>query len=337
MSNLVINQHYVPQRYLKHFANITKKKNKTIARLNVYDKEKAETRTNQNIERVASERFFYDVDFDAIINEAEEEGIEINQEYKSLVEQVDKQTIEHILATKIENSVFNPIAKIVTSYIMTQKKAYANTFVIPVSERAEIAYYLSLQLTRTKEFREKLIQTYEKGALLLLKKSPSEKVDKQFLNDIELKLKKNHINLYHNLELMDAEKHEDYSMCFLKHIWFIAVNETPTSFWTSDNPLVLYGHLGNHGLKSRDVEIVFPINSKLALVMRELEHFSKDIYLYNRFAPVNEDYVKYCNTLQVHQSYRCVFSKDSDFSLANEIIRENPDLQNMSRDRFLIG
>jgi len=46
MSELVKNQHYVPQRYLKYFANTIKKKKKTISRLNVFDKEKLEIRVN---------------------------------------------------------------------------------------------------------------------------------------------------------------------------------------------------------------------------------------------------------------------------------------------------
>jgi hypothetical protein len=337
MSELVKNQHYVPQRYLKYFANTIKKKKKTISRLNVFDKEKLEIRVNQNIEGVASERFFYDVDFDEIIKEAEEEGIKIEQEYMSLVKQVDRQTIEHTFATKVETTMFDPIAEIVTTYTMIQKKAYINSFVIPESKRAIIAYYLSLQFVRTKEFREKLIQMYEKGASLLVRKNLSEKIDKDFLDNVELKLKKSRINLFHNQELLDTKRLEEFSMCFLKHIWFIAVNETPISFWTSDNPLVLHGHLGNHGIKSKGVEIIFPITPKLALVMRELEYFEHDISLYNKFVPINEEFVKYCNSLQVHQSYRCIFSKDSDFYLASKMLKEHPELKNLARNRFIMG
>lgn len=337
MSELVINQHYVPQRYLRLFANKVKKKNKTIFRLNVFDKEKVEIRVNQNIDRVASERFFYDVDFEELIKEAEKEGIDIDPEYKKLIEQVDKQTIENTFASKVETTMFDPLAEILTIYTMTQKKAYPHVTVIPDSKRPVIAYYLSLQLMRTKEYREKLIQLFEKGAMLVMRKALSGEINKDYLDDIQLKLKKSRINLYHNEELLDTEKLEEFSKCFLKHIWFIAVNETPIGFWTSDNPLVLHGHIGNHGLSSEGIEIIFPVTPKLAIVMRELNYFENDIKFYNKFVPVNEGYVKYCNSLQVFQSYRCIFSYDSDFSMAHTTIKENPDLMNISRDRFLMG
>ena len=55
---LVKNQYYVPQRYLRYFAEKFIKKNKTISRFNVFDKEKIQTRENQNIDSAASERFF---------------------------------------------------------------------------------------------------------------------------------------------------------------------------------------------------------------------------------------------------------------------------------------
>ncbi|SHH24142.1 DUF4238 domain-containing protein [Clostridium grantii] len=336
MSNLVKNQHYVPQRYLKYFANNIIKKGKTIARLNIFDKEKAQIRYNQNVESIASERFFYDVNFETLIKEAEEEEIDIEQEYIDLVNHVDKQTIEHTFATKVETTMFNPIAEIVTSYIMLKKEAYLYTSVIHESKKPTIAYYLSLQLIRTKEFREKLIQIHEKVPSLLIRKNLSGEIEEELLNNVKFKLKKSRINMYHNQALLDTERIQEYSMCFLNHIWFIAVNETPISFCTSDNPLVLYGHLGENGIKSKGVEIVFPISSKLALIMRELEYFNNDIYLNNKFVDVDESFVLYCNSLQVHQSYRCIFSNNKDFVFAKKIIEENPKLKNTKRDRFLI-
>jgi hypothetical protein len=136
--------------------------------------------------------------------------------------------MEHTFATKVETTMFDPIAEIVTIYTMTQKKGYSKFFVIPESKRPVIAYYLALQFIRTKEFREKLVQIYEKGASLLMRKNLSKEVDKDFLDNVELKLKKSRINLYHNRELIDTKRLEEFSMCFLKHIWFIAVCLIPS-------------------------------------------------------------------------------------------------------------
>jgi hypothetical protein len=334
---LVKNQHYVPQRYLRYFAEKFIKKNKTISRFNVFDKEKIQTRENQNIDSVASERFFYDVDFELLLKEAKEEGADIEPEFVELIKEVNKQEMEHTFATKVETTMFDPIAEIVTTYTMTQSSAYPNIYVIPENKRAIVAYYLSLQFLRTKEFREKLVQIYERGVMLIMRKALKNKVGKKFLDNVELRLKESRINLFHNQELLDTKSIEDISLILLGHIWFIAINETQTQFYTSDNPLVLNGYMGNHGLKSKGIEIIFPITPKLALVMREREFFYNDLILYNRFVNVSEEYVKYCNSLQVYQSYRYIFSKNSDFKIAEQILREHPELSNLNRDRFIMG
>lgn len=178
---------------------------------------------------------------------------------------------------------------------------------------------------------------YEKGTKFLLKKGLSSEIDPAFLNDIEIKLKNNMINLIHNEYLFDTEILEGLSLALLSHIWFVAVNETEEMFYTSDNPLVLYGHKEHQGLKSEGIEVIFPITPKLALVMREVEYFKKDLAKFNKFIPVTKSYVEFCNSLQVYQSYRYIFSKNSNFSLVSKILTENPELCDVNRDRFFMG
>ena len=129
---------------------------------------------------------------------------------------------------------------------------------------------------------------------------------------------------------------EEFTMILLKHNWFVAVNETEKEFWTSDNPLVMYGHLGNHGLNSKGIELIFPITPKLALVLREYEHFKAEISKNNKFVMVNSNYVDYCNSLQVYQSYRNIFAKKSTFSLGFELLKHKPQLSDINRNRFKV-
>ncbi len=334
--NIVKNQHYVPQRYLRNFANMETKKSKDIFRFFIFDKVKNQVRANQNVENYASERYFYDVDFDELIDEAKEEGLSIDNEIIELTKEVDKQHLEHVFANNVETSMYNPFDKIIASYIMTPKIAYTNKNVIQAEEdRATIAYYLAIQFLRTKEFRGKTIQMYEQGTKLILKKIAGKKLQKDF--DFEVKIKESMINLYHNQQLLDTELLEELTKSLLSHIWFFAVTNTGSKFYTSDNPLVLIGHEGQHGLKSRGVEIVFPITPRLALVIREVNYFEKNLSVFNKFVSVSNAYVEFCNSLQVFQSYRYIFSKDNDFTLASEILRENPGLSNVKRDRFLMG
>lgn len=337
VKSIVKNQHYVPQRYLRKFADTQKKKNKNIYRFNIFDKEKQESREKQNVENYASERYFYDVDFNNLLEEAKSEGITIEEEIENLTNQVDKQYLENVFATKVETTMYNPFDNIITKYTLTPPNVYKNVEVVPEKEKATIAYYLAIQFVRTKEYREKIIQMYEKGTKLLLRKRFKEEIDFDFLDSLEIKLKDNKINLIHNEQLLDTDLLESFAKIFLNHIWIFAVNETDTLFYTSDNPLVFYGHEGNHGISSKGVEIIFPITPKLALVMREVEYFNTELPLYNKFVHIPEEYVKFYNELQIGQSYKYVFSKDKNFSLALEMMKKNPELKDINRNRFLMG
>ncbi|MED4761317.1 DUF4238 domain-containing protein [Priestia megaterium] len=334
---MVKNQHYVPQRHLRKFAIATKKKRKDIHRFTIFDKMKAEIRANQNVENYASERYFYDVDFDGLLQEAKLEGHIVDPKMAALIDKVDKQHLENIFAEKVETKMYDPFDRIITKYILTPTSMHQKVSVITEEDRATIAYYLAIQYVRTKEYRERMIQLYEQGAKLLLRKGLGNKIDSDILDDLEIKLKKRNINLTHNEHLLDTNMLESFAQIFLSHIWIFAKNETNSLFYTSDNPLVVYGHGEHHGLASRGIEIVFPITPKLALIMREVEHFKNDLVLHNKFHSIKEDYVNHCNTLQVFQSYNYVFSKNANFKLATELVKNNPSLRNVKKSRYLMG
>lgn len=116
---------------------------------------KREFRSNQNVENYGSEKFFYDVDFQELIKEAKSEGHSIDPKIEKLSEIVNKQHLENVFATKVETKMFDPFENIITSYVLTPKEAYAIKNVIPEEHRVTIAYYLSIQFMRTKEYREK--------------------------------------------------------------------------------------------------------------------------------------------------------------------------------------
>ena len=69
MADKVIKEHYVPQRYLRYFANDNK--------FFIYDKEKTQQRSG-NISNYACERYFYDVDFEKL----KREKLEKNPDFK---------------------------------------------------------------------------------------------------------------------------------------------------------------------------------------------------------------------------------------------------------------
>ena len=67
------------------------------------------------------------------------------------------------------------------------------------------------------------------------------------------------------------------------------------------------------------------------------KQLQKNLPLYNRFIHIPEEYINFYNELQVFQSYKYIFSKDENFSLALELIGKYPKLKNINRNRFLMG
>ncbi|NKF05283.1 DUF4238 domain-containing protein [Clostridium gasigenes] len=326
MNEIVKNQHYVPQCYLRYFSQTRKK----ISKVSLFDKKKCVIRENQNIEKVASERFFYDIDFETVINEANESGIKLDSEDIEIIKKIDKQQMEHTFSDFIESEMFVPIKEIVTSYTMMTKSSYSTRDVITEDKREKIAYYLAMQFLRTKKTKELMVQIYETIKTGRIKKKLRlMNVMDDFSDDFKIKLKDSQINLRHNILLMDPEIVMGIESVFLSCIWFIAVNETEISFCTSDNPVVKNGRLKEQGLSTKGMEIIFPLTPKLALVMRERDYFSSTLKAENKFFNIDEKYVHYCNLLQLQQSYRYIYSKYNDL----EFVKKYPNLQDIDISR----
>lgn len=81
-------QHYVPQRYLHAFA--TRKSPSKPYKFFIYDKELDKTR-NGNVEDYASERYFYDIDFEKIKEDVikKDPNFKIDPEIQELQKEAD--------------------------------------------------------------------------------------------------------------------------------------------------------------------------------------------------------------------------------------------------------
>ena len=81
-------QHYVPQRYLPAFA--TRKSPSKPYKFFIYDKELDKTR-NGNVEDYASERYFYDIDFEKIKEDVikKDPNFKIDPEIQELQKEAD--------------------------------------------------------------------------------------------------------------------------------------------------------------------------------------------------------------------------------------------------------
>ena len=154
MSEKTINQHYVPRVYLKRFCY-------NDFRINVFDKVKKEIRKNQSIENIAAERFFYDIDFHALFNRMDAEQIsEFSRKFPDVdVEQLDEQYIEHKFGSTLESVYESTIGSIIDRAEKKTIWELKNCYAISSMDKLEIALYASVQILRSKSFREMIYDT----------------------------------------------------------------------------------------------------------------------------------------------------------------------------------
>lgn len=331
MADKVIKEHYVPQRYLKHFSS----GNKFFA----YDKEKKQQRPG-NVGDYACERYFYDVDFEALKKDVLEENPEIvfDSEIEEIIENLDKQHLEHWFGQNIETWLFNPIDRIITTYTMCNPQKIDTVPVLTDMDMNCLSIYMATQVVRSKEFRESMTEMYERLPLLLMKKMAKTQEEKSGIDLIQLKVKsENYKKLFHAQYLMDSDFIADFAKTFRDKIWMIKYNQTGIPFFTSDNPIVKFGHQGMHGFNSNGIEIFFPLNTSIILVLKDTETFQYENKFHNHFVKATPAEVEFYNTLQVQQSYRYIFDKMGDFELANDMIKRNPSLSDIKYKRFLMG
>lgn len=312
--SIVKNQHYVPQAYLRNF----KVNNKN--QIYVFDKEKEVSR-KQNINDIACERFFYDISPEIYKN---------NPEY-------DKQAIEKFFATEIEDEFSNVIRNVIISHDMAPKSnLFHNNNLIPDKDLKKLSILLAFQMVRTKSFRENFIQMYEDISTSLARKILE--TEGMQISDFKIKANEQYIPYLHASKILDEKFINEISVILYNHIWIIGVNYTKSPFITSDNPIVKKGHLenilGGVGIKSEGVEIAFPLNSTLILIMFDRRYFKKYEHQDRCFMELDEDNVVYYNSLQAIQSYRQIYSCKDSFKVVEETISKNPEIKNIKRKRI---
>ena len=330
MADKVIREHYVPQRYLKYFAN--------NERFYVYDKEKLEPRPG-NIGDYACERYFYDIDFYAIKNDILESNPNFSFDpiIEKQIQTLDPQHIEHWFANNVEDWLFKPIDKIITTYTMYTPSHIES---IPVLTETEINYlslYMALQVIRTKEFRESLTELYERLPQLLIRKLTKPQEDHFALDSFNIKVPtENHKKVLHSEIITDPVIVANLALTFRGKLWVIGYNDSNIPFVTSDHPVVKHGHLGLHGFNSLGAEVCFPLSPNLILLLFDPGIFGSRTEIHNHFTKVLPNEVTFYNSLQAAQCYRYFFEKRGQFDSVKDFLNNNPQLQNIKHNRFLL-
>jgi len=250
-----------------------------------------------SIKNIASESYFYDEP-----NEAEQ-GIE-----KAL--------------SKIE-SAFKPI----------HSKLLANEDLesLTSNEIKSLAFFVTAQEHRTREKRETIGDMMKQAKKRLYKERLTNEFKERYgIDEWDTKeaIKSLHLSMFKQIPL--------YADILLQMKWILFINRTPMPLWSSDHPISRFNHkdaepYGNLGLLCKGIEIHFPLSPKAILCFCDPSTYG---VFPNRYEIENIQNVIFENSLQVAHSTRYVFSNESDFTLAEEILGKNPSLRDIDRKRI---
>lgn len=231
-----------------------------------------------------------------------------------------------------------PIDKILTKledeFNITYKKLLksADLNALTVDDKISLGYFIATQWLRTKERREMSRDTIKQMTERLSKEKLSPEFEAKLKDaNTEQSLKSLHLNF-----LKDLPR---YVSIILGMKWILFVNKTTLPYWTSDHPVCMFNSLdlwpyGNLGLKSKGIEMHFPLSPILKLGICDPIRFNK---FPANFNVTDKQNIIFANSLQVNGSARHIFSITDDFSLAEKMIRENPTLRNLDRKQVSIN
>ena len=292
-------QHYVPRFYLEEFSI-----NPDMDSPQLYCYDKPDRRVFQTaITNVGGEQYFYDTSGD--------------------------QPFEDFLA-KIEGEFADAYRKILDG---------ENLGDLTENDRTAIAYSVATQEHRTRVFRDKYIEGFEKLADRLREFNLSEELEEQ-IDEFDKADDDTAARKLHKDFMLDAGW--DFAEEILGLKWILLENQSDSEFWTSDHPITRYnrydhGWEGNLGYRSEGIEIYFPLSPDICLSFVDSTHFAgspSNIELGE--SDRNQDHITLINELQVKQSKRHVFSKSDDYGLVNRILDKYPRFASLDRERISV-
>lgn len=305
MSN-VKTQHYVPQFYLKRFANEKKQ-------IWAFDKMSSNCFPS-GPGNLAGENYFYDqADIDEAFGEKFME--------KSL------------------DSIEGKFAPFRTTLLddMENKRVAS----IDAETKFHLCEYLSIQILRTKEHRQHILQMFNVMEQGLIDKSW---LTKEQAKKMGFQMDPEKAKVFQIKQLMDNRGLKS-ALCesLGEHLCLIYKNATDMPFYTSDHPVAKIPNIISSvrsfaGWGSKGIEIAFPLSPQYLLVLCERSYFQKMEHLNYQILELQDvQNIIYYNSLQVNDSYRFIYSSSPDFSLAQEMVSAHKELSDPNRKRSEIG
>lgn len=328
MSEKTKKQHYVPQSYLKNW-DINKENGKK-PKVFSYDI-KQDKQFPVNVEDTAMRKYFYDYEkyskeeIEIIYNNIPKE-FQISKEDFLIEQGIEKL----VFAEKIENISIQTIISIIEKLEKLKANSKENINkknILSTTDKVILSYFISIQYTRTKDFRDN-----------------SQKLYNEIIEDINEKSKETinieHVNNNENkfIHLRDLFSHANsIQKILLKYKWILYRNFTKVPYMTSDNPVVkkpnlkgIFGDygIGSFGFESKGIEIRLPLSPKYELIIHEPTYLKKiHTKKFEKIHIINNDVenILYSNVLLIQFS-NYLYSTENNFDVIKNAISQNPDL-----------
>ncbi len=323
--DIVKKQHYVPQGYLRGFAN-------THERLYVFDKCRRSSFIS-TIRDVANIKYFYDFGSDVIeemvakIDTHPELGVTSEQRQELL----DPQLMEHQLGERVDSR----LPYLLNEVIQTAEDKGMMT----EEQKRELSVLLSVQMLRLPRHRQYLIELCEKTVKGVSQRILAMRYGKEAMDWVRVKFNKKYAAAYHGDTIFNSVWLNAYSETLAKHVWRIGKNGTDQVFYTSDNPVVMHAHLkqSSYGIGSPGIEICFPLSPKYMLILCDSKVFASYTHLDRRLVPITDrQNIIFFNSLQVNQCTRQVFCSEGQYTLAAEMCAADPSLSIPIKESLMV-
>jgi hypothetical protein len=220
---------------------------------------------------------------------------------------------------------------------------------ISPSQREVLARFIALQYLRTPETRERAIQASEVSTRVIVtafaESNGFDIADDGVQASIDsistVPLGKHAVR--HGEDLLRSEFVEELGKILARHVWVLNLNRTTAPFYIADNPVTLYPHVARPGrgigLRSYGVEVSLPLSSTLQLSLVERRYVrdrnptleSSDGCLLRALSLEN---VVHLRALQVGNARRFIYCARDDFTDAQEICDDDPELRDPNRRRM---
>lgn len=322
-------QHYVPQCYLKAWEVPGKHQ------VYVYDKEQQKSRIN-NIEDVASSRYFYDFSLRDILPKHTLDKLLKNVEEIDV--DVKLQSVEKALSIEIEGPYANFLTKIIKNARNATKWCLKNCYFLNSDAKEAFAGLLAIQYVRTAHVRNLIRDLSDEINQFAERVGASPQALEEYRTLTKEEAKNIHLRM-----LMEDEHLSEiaFHLCRLK--WVLGINRTGRSFLTSDNPICNVPHCNNGpmpmaGLTSKGIEVFIPLSPDCILIMRDGDYHKPFAKMDMRYIEIGDkEIVDSYNAFVGMLAERSIYSTDGDFDQLERLKTEDPRLMQVSQTALKLG